>query len=399
MIDPDGCAWIAGGLERFVEGHRRTATWSPSTRWRRSCGPRWPAGASPSSSCAGWTSGSPRCATTPAAPALDLRPDRTGGAVRFLPPLRRSGLRRLRRLRPSRDDHRRRPRDCRPAGPGWTAGPRRRATVSAVGVAGAPAADAAGALVPRGCGRAVDVQLGDHVVADLGGDPLSSDAASIRSWVAQAVDSASTVSSPSSSLIGRLCWAMSAPTTFSQAPKTVASAAGFCQPRAFISRSSTAPNSCGSRGSGPGPEYPRSRRRLVRPRRRRRRLAGRPARVLRSDRPGQLRPDASGAAGPPAASCPAAASRTGAGALRPARPAASLPRRGRPVRGWPPGIAGPGWPGTPGGRDRPPAVGPPAACGAIASAAVRGLRGSHGGSPPGEPAGQPARRTPPALTS
>ena len=22
MIDPDGCAWIAGGLERFVAGHR-----------------------------------------------------------------------------------------------------------------------------------------------------------------------------------------------------------------------------------------------------------------------------------------------------------------------------------------------------------------------------------------
>ena len=22
VIDPDGCAWIAGGLERFVEGHR-----------------------------------------------------------------------------------------------------------------------------------------------------------------------------------------------------------------------------------------------------------------------------------------------------------------------------------------------------------------------------------------
>jgi hypothetical protein len=25
VIDPDGCAWIAGGLERFVEGHRRLA--------------------------------------------------------------------------------------------------------------------------------------------------------------------------------------------------------------------------------------------------------------------------------------------------------------------------------------------------------------------------------------
>lgn len=23
VIDPDGCAWIAGGIERFVEGHRR----------------------------------------------------------------------------------------------------------------------------------------------------------------------------------------------------------------------------------------------------------------------------------------------------------------------------------------------------------------------------------------
>ena len=76
---------------------------------------------------------------------------------------------------------------------------------SAVGVARAPAAHPARALRPGRRRRAVDVQLAHHVVADLAAICWSSEPASSRSWVAQAVDSASTVSSPSSSLTGRLC--------------------------------------------------------------------------------------------------------------------------------------------------------------------------------------------------
>src|SRR5690606_5873304 len=47
----------------------------------------------------------------------------------------------------------------------------------------------------------------------------------------------------------------------SHRPNRVASAVGRCQPRALTSLASTAPNSCGSRESGPGPDQ---RRRVVR---------------------------------------------------------------------------------------------------------------------------------------
>ena len=58
VIDPDGCAWIAGGLEKFVAGHQRSATPSPSTPSLGCCAPHSPAPASPSSSCAGSTAAS-----------------------------------------------------------------------------------------------------------------------------------------------------------------------------------------------------------------------------------------------------------------------------------------------------------------------------------------------------
>ncbi len=91
VIDPDGCAWIAGGLERFVDGHRAARRdRSPSTRSARCCAPRSPTAASPSSSCAGSTRGWHALrddAGNP--PQLELRPHRAQRPGRLLPPLRR----------------------------------------------------------------------------------------------------------------------------------------------------------------------------------------------------------------------------------------------------------------------------------------------------------------------
>ena len=85
VIDPDGCAWIAGGLERFVEGHRPHGERSPSTRsaavLRAALGRRPPRRAA--AALAG-AAGSTRCATTPAtrrSGRFTLR--RAGGAGRF----------------------------------------------------------------------------------------------------------------------------------------------------------------------------------------------------------------------------------------------------------------------------------------------------------------------------
>ncbi len=56
VIDPDGCAWIAGGLERFVAGHRDARRGGHlRRRSARCCAPRSPAAGWPSSSCAGST--------------------------------------------------------------------------------------------------------------------------------------------------------------------------------------------------------------------------------------------------------------------------------------------------------------------------------------------------------
>src|SRR5436190_212970 len=91
-------------------------------------------------------------------------------------------------------------------------------------------------------------ELGEEVTIETVTEVLrraiwaSSFAASSRSWVAQAVDSASMVSSPSSSFTGRQCLATSPPTTFAQSPNTVASAAGRSQSRALTSLASTALN-------------------------------------------------------------------------------------------------------------------------------------------------------------
>ena len=67
VIDPDGCAWIAGGLERFVAGHacvRRHA--SRSTRSRKSCVRRSPRPVLPARNFGGWKPGSTPCATSTA---------------------------------------------------------------------------------------------------------------------------------------------------------------------------------------------------------------------------------------------------------------------------------------------------------------------------------------------
>ena len=42
VIDPDGCAWIAGGLEKFIAGHARSATPVTSRPPPRCCGSPWP---------------------------------------------------------------------------------------------------------------------------------------------------------------------------------------------------------------------------------------------------------------------------------------------------------------------------------------------------------------------
>src|SRR4051794_27856022 len=88
----------------------------------------------------------------------------------------------------------------------------------------------------------------------------SSWAWTIRSWVAHAVDSADTVRTPSLSVVGVACAAICSPTTAGHRPNTDASATRPDHPRVFARSLVTAPNSCGSRPSGPGPDH---RRRLV----------------------------------------------------------------------------------------------------------------------------------------
>ena len=79
VIDPDGCAWIAGGLERFVDGHAEHGeAVTFDTRRRRAARRALPAAGWPSSSCAGSTAGSTRCATSRGgAAAVELRPARS----------------------------------------------------------------------------------------------------------------------------------------------------------------------------------------------------------------------------------------------------------------------------------------------------------------------------------
>ncbi len=74
VIDPDGCAWIAGGL----------------------CDLRWPPGR-PAAALARGAAGRPARRAGRAA-AVELHPHRAVGPGQLLPPLRRPGLRGLRRL-------------------------------------------------------------------------------------------------------------------------------------------------------------------------------------------------------------------------------------------------------------------------------------------------------------
>ena len=83
VIDPDGCAWIAGGLERFVAGHRAVRRGGDLRIGQRRCCARCSATAGwPSSSCAGWTAGSTRCATSRRPAAVELHLRRAGRAGR-----------------------------------------------------------------------------------------------------------------------------------------------------------------------------------------------------------------------------------------------------------------------------------------------------------------------------
>ena len=210
VIDPDGCAWIAGGLERFVTGHGPygdIVTFETVAQVLRTA----LSGGRLAEKQLRWLES-----------RLDALRDEDGSRPRVGFPLPRSTCwpgstaaapTGASRSTPGSDPRR---------GPGDR---------SAVGVAGAAAADPARPTAPGRRRRAVDDESGDDVVADLGGDLPQELPASSRSWVAQAVDSASRVSSPSSSLTGRQCGATSAPTTRSHAPNTVASAAGRCQPR------------------------------------------------------------------------------------------------------------------------------------------------------------------------
>jgi hypothetical protein len=75
-----------------------------------------------------------------------------------------------------------------------------------------------------------------------------------RSCIAQAVDSAASVSSPPRRLTGWQRAASSAPTIRSQEPSTVADAAVSSHPRSATIRRIIDPNGCGSRASGPAPE-------------------------------------------------------------------------------------------------------------------------------------------------
>ena len=198
MIDPDGCAWIAGGLERFVEGHGRYGELvtfdTVGARAARRAGRR-PAGrAAAALARQPARRAARRRRATP--PQWSFARSRAGRAGRVLPPLRRPRLRRLRRLLTQTWSH--------------PAVARLGVTLSRTVSRGRRApctrarARARTGRPGRGCSACVTT-LWPTSAAML----RSSVAASIRSWVAQAVDSASTVSSPSSSLTGRLCSAMS----------------------------------------------------------------------------------------------------------------------------------------------------------------------------------------------
>src|ERR1700744_4917881 len=84
----------------------------------------------------------------------------------------------------------------------------------------------------------------------------------IRNWVAQAVDSAATVSTPSRKLVGVAWSAMFDPTTAGHRPKTAPSATRDDQPLFLATSRVTLARVCGSRASGPGPDH---RRRLALP--------------------------------------------------------------------------------------------------------------------------------------
>src|SRR4051794_14327123 len=82
-------------------------------------------------------------------------------------------------------------------------------------------------------------------------------ACTIRNWVAHAVDSADTVSTPSLSDAGAAWSAIWSPTTSRQRPNTAPSATRPDQPRLRATSLLAAPKVWGSLLSGPGPDQRR----------------------------------------------------------------------------------------------------------------------------------------------
>ncbi len=80
-----------------------------------------------------------------------------------------------------------------------------------------------------------------------------------RNCVAQAVEVACTVSSPSRSAIGWACSATSSPTSCVHCPNTCPVASRVFQPRSTARRETILPKGCGSRWSEPAPDHLRLR--------------------------------------------------------------------------------------------------------------------------------------------
>ena len=88
VIDPDGCAWIAGGLERFVAAHAELGdevTFETATDVLRKA---IAAGRLADQHCAGWTVGSKKCVTNVATYRPGASPAGTERAGAVLSPVR-----------------------------------------------------------------------------------------------------------------------------------------------------------------------------------------------------------------------------------------------------------------------------------------------------------------------
>ena len=147
---------------------------------------------------------------------------------------------------------------CAAREPEARVGQRTRGSRSAVRVARAPSSDVPRAVPPARPAGPDHPDAPDDVLPDA--RPRAGAAAgatACRSWVAHAVDSACSTSSPSRSDTGVQWSAMSEPTSCGQRPSTVASVSRGDHPRSSDTRETSRPNGCGSRSSGPGPDHRR----------------------------------------------------------------------------------------------------------------------------------------------